>query len=56
MVAVYSGSLELDKVTGIRHDLGQKMTKVKVKKPYKCPTPPKSVKLRPGKTRNGEQY
>lgn len=27
----YKGSLSLDKVTGIRHDLGQKMTNVKFK-------------------------
>jgi len=32
MAGLYSGSLKLDRVTGIRHDKGQYMTYVPVKK------------------------
>ena len=40
---VYSGKLTLDRVTGIRHDKGQRMTYVPVKNPYKN-DPPAAMK------------
>lgn len=55
MVAVYKGSLNLNKVTGIRHDKGQRMTYVPVKKETKLPTVNKSMKTKPN-TKNGAKY
>jgi hypothetical protein len=40
----YKGSLSLEKVTGIRHDLGQRMTNVKLKESTKLPYTTKSMK------------
>jgi hypothetical protein len=37
-------NLQLDKITGIRHDLGQRMTYVPVKKEKKLPYQKKSMK------------
>lgn len=37
-------NLQLDKITGIRHDLGQKMTVVPVKQENKFPFQNKSMK------------
>jgi len=44
MAAYRQGTLKLDRVTGIRHDLGQRMTYVPVKKEKKLPTVEKSRK------------
>lgn len=54
--AVYSGSLKLDRVTGIRHDKGQRMTYVPVKKTPKLKTVERSIKTAPNTTSNGEKY
>lgn len=54
--AVYSGSLKLDRVTGIRHDKGQRMTHVPVKKTPQLKTVERSMKTMPGVTPNGEKY
>lgn len=51
--AVYSGSLKLDKVVGIRNDLGQRMTYVPVKKDPKLEQPPKAMKTVPNVTSDG---
>jgi hypothetical protein len=51
----YKGSLTLDRITGIRHDKGQRMTYVPVKKENKFPTSRKSMKTTPNKL-NGEKY
>lgn len=56
MGAVYKGRLELDKVVGIRHDLGQRITKVPVKKPVSLPTSKKSMKLARNTTKDGKQF
>ena len=56
MAAVYKGKLELEKITGIRHDRGQRMSYIPVKQnTTKLPTPEKSIK-RTSQTRNGEKY
>jgi hypothetical protein len=39
-------NLQLDKITGIRHDLGQRMTYVPVKKEQKIPYQKKSMKTK----------
>jgi hypothetical protein len=51
--AVYSGTLKLDKVTGIRHDRGQRMTYVPVKPSGELPQPPKGMKTVPNVTSDG---
>lgn len=51
--AVYSGTLKLDRVTGIRHDKGQRMTYVPVKPSTDLPQPPKSMKTVPNVTSDG---
>ena len=51
--AVYSGTLKLDKVTGIRHDRGQRMSYVPVKPSTELPQPPKAMKNVPNVTRDG---
>lgn len=51
--AVYSGSLKLDKVVGIRNDLGQRMTYVPVKKEAKLETVPIAMKDSPNVTTDG---
>lgn len=51
--AVYSGSLKLDRVVGIRNDLGQRMSYVPVKKEEKLPEPPKAMKDVPNITSDG---
>jgi hypothetical protein len=42
----YSGKLVLDKITGIRHDLGQRATPIQslVKPDTSLPVPPKAMK------------
>ena len=51
--AVYDqGILKLDKVTGIRHDKGQRMTYVPDKNPYKN-DPPAAMKKEANVTRDG---
>lgn len=40
----YKGSLSLEKVNGIRHDLGQRMTNIKLKESDKLPPVTKSMK------------
>ena len=56
--AVYSGKLVLDKITGIRHDKGQKATPIQslVKPSTELPTVAKSMKTSPNQTPNGEKY
>lgn len=53
--AVYSGSLKLDRITGIRHDLGQRATPIKslVKPNTDLPQPPKAMKTTPNVTSDG---
>ena len=46
-------NLKLDKITGIRHDLGQKITYVPVKKENKLQTQTKSMKTS-GNTKQGK--
>jgi hypothetical protein len=54
MAALYSGSLKLDRVTGIRHDKGQRMTYVPVKKDTtKLQESPKGMKAVPNTTTDG---
>jgi hypothetical protein len=51
--AVYNqGTLKLDRVTGIRHDRGQRMTYVPVKNPY-VNEPPKAMKAVANVTKDG---
>ena len=54
--AVYSGSLKLDRVTGIRPDKGQRMSYVPVKKTPELKKVERSVKSSPNVTPNGEKY
>tara|TARA_B110000503_G_scaffold57622_1_gene92279 strand:- start:11961 stop:12149 length:189 start_codon:yes stop_codon:yes gene_type:complete len=51
----YSGKLVLDKVTGIRHDLGQRATPIKslVKPDTSLTVPVRSMKTAPNITRDG---
>ena len=51
----YKGSLTLEKITGIRHDLGQRMTYVPVKKSNKFPKTTKSMKT-VSNIKNGAKY
>jgi hypothetical protein len=44
MAGLYSGSLKLDRITGIRHDKGQRMTYVPVVKEQKLQTPERAMK------------
>ena len=55
--AVYSGKLTLDKVTGIRHDLGQRATPIRslVKPDKSLPKPNKSMKTTEN-TFRGKKY
>jgi hypothetical protein len=54
MAGLYSGSLKLDRVTGIRHDKGQYMTYVPVKKDTtKLQESPKGMKITPNVTSDG---
>jgi len=53
MAGVYKGSLSLDRVTGIRHDKGQRMTYVPVKKEKTLVEPPKAMKTTPNVTSDG---
>lgn len=50
--AVYKGTLKLDRVVGIRHDKGQRMTYVPVKNPYKN-DPPAAMKTVANVTKDG---
>jgi hypothetical protein len=52
--AVYDGVLKLDKVTGIRHDKGQRMTYVPVKNPY-VNDPPAAMKKVANITKDGKK-
>lgn len=53
--AVYSGSLKLDRVIGIRHDKGQRVTPIKslVKPDTSLPQPPKAMKTIANVTSDG---
>jgi len=51
----YTGRLNLDKITGIRHDKGQRMTYVPVKSSTQFPSKTKSMKTSPN-TKNGAKY
>ena len=53
MAGLYQGSLKLDRVTGIRHDKGQRMTYVPVKKDEKLVEVKKSTKNIPNVTSDG---
>ena len=57
MAAVYKGSLKLDKITGIRHDLGQRMTPIQqlVKPDTSLPRPTPQRKTTPNE-KNGAKY
>ena len=56
MAAAYKGKLALEKITGIRHDRGQRMSMIPVKQnTTKLPTTTKSRKTS-SQTRNGEKY
>ena len=55
MAAVYKGSLKLDKVTGVRHDKGQRITYVPVKQDTSLPATRKSMKAKPN-IKNGAKY
>jgi len=54
----YKGSLDLEKIVGVRHDLNQKMWQVKVKKErdIRNDQAERSRKVRANYTKNGEQY
>jgi hypothetical protein len=56
MAGVFKGSLTLNKITGIRHDKGQRMTYVPVKKTKEITAPVKSIKKTSPKGRKGETY
>lgn len=51
----YSGKLVLDKIVGIRHDLGQRMTPIQslVKPDTTLPVPPKAMKTVANVTSDG---
>ena len=53
----YSGKLVLDKITGIRHDKGQRATPIQslVKPDTSLPQPKKSMKTTPNE-KNGAKY
>jgi hypothetical protein len=51
--AVYSGSLKLDRVVGIRHDLGQRMINVPTVNVKQVEQPPKAMKTVPNITSDG---
>ena len=53
----YSGKLVLDKITGIRHDKGQRATPIQslVKPDTALPQPKKSMKTSPN-VKNGAKY
>ena len=54
MGGLFKGSLKLDRVTGIRHDKGQFMTYVPVKKDTsKLEESPKGMKTTPNVTSDG---
>jgi hypothetical protein len=53
MVAVYNGSLKLDKVVGHRVDKNQLYTPVKFKKSTALPKEPRARKENANKTRDG---
>lgn len=53
MAAFYQGSLKLDRITGIRNDLNQRMTYVPVKKEEKVQEPPRAMKTTPNVTSDG---
>jgi len=55
MTALYQGSLKLDKVTGIRHDKGQRATPIQslVKPDTSLPQLPKAMKNVPNVTSDG---
>jgi hypothetical protein len=53
MAGLYQGSLKLDRVTGIRHDKGQRMTYVPVKNVTQVEQPPKGMKTVPNITLDG---
>lgn len=54
--AVYTKKLELDRIVGIRHDKGQRMTYVPVKKEKVLKTTARSIKSKPNITSDGEKY
>lgn len=55
MTALYQGSLKLDKVTGIRHDKGQRVTPIQslIKPDTSFQQPPKAMKTSPNVTTDG---
>lgn len=53
MGGLYQGTLKLDRVTGIRHDKGQRMTYVPVKKDDKLTEVKKSMKTTSNVTSDG---
>lgn len=53
MGGLYQGTLKLDRVTGIRHDKGQRMTYVPVKKDDKLAEVKKAMKATPNVTSDG---
>ena len=54
-MAGYSGKLVLDKITGIRHDKGQRATPIRslVKPDTSLPVPPKAMKTVANVTSDG---
>ena len=55
MAGLYQGSLKLDRVTGIRHDKGQRMTPIQslIKPDTTFQQPPKAMKISPNVTGDG---
>lgn len=51
--AVYSGSLKLDRIVGIRNDLGRPMTYVPTANVKPVEQPPKAMKTEPNITSDG---
>lgn len=58
MAAVYKGKLELDRIVGVRHDKGQKLTPIQqvIKPSTELPKVQRSTKTTPTTTQNGEKY
>jgi hypothetical protein len=58
MAAVYKGKLELDRIVGVRHDKGQRLTSIQnfVKPSAELPKVQRSMKTAPNTTPNGEKY
>lgn len=56
MPKIYKGSLKLDKVEGIRHDLGRRATIVPLKKDTSLPQPTKIFKNKQNITKDGKRF